>query len=374
MKTNNETDLLQFRDILNLIRRYQLLGFTVVFASCAIAYFLAITMPKSYQSKAVFLIKAQYFNIPQISDFIPFIYTAEIRSQRNRLIRKAIDKEFISNLGEKYKLFSFPKETKGREVEETELIRALRVLQIDPSTFEVKIKHKDGKIAYSIISDCIDRVRETLIANRIGILNNYKGEIQGRLEEMRRGGDEDEKSVINIDQKLKMMANNLKAKDTKLKMLKLKYSARHPLVLNLMSKIKQLKGQIKLIQEQQELREKKGDDSSSFETFDIIYQELVHRLELINISLVLEKKGHSAYFDVIEKPFVPHKHIFPSKRKFLIMGLGASLLILILIILIREYLLITSTSASMVAAQLRIPFLGSIPRSKRIKVKQGQLY
>ena len=106
MNSNHQSssNTLQFTDIIQLARRYQLFLVLFIGTVIGIAYVAAIILPKKYSTKTIFQIKAQYFNIPQISDFLPYIYAEEIRSQRTHLINKALNQSFLEIIGNQHSI------------------------------------------------------------------------------------------------------------------------------------------------------------------------------------------------------------------------------------------------------------------------------
>src|SRR5690242_2218770 len=104
MKTSTETP--EFSDIWRAWSRHwgwALLGTLLTTALFAAA---ATILPQRFKSRFVLAIHSSYFQNPLTRDLTPDIYdAAEMRSQRESLIRQSMTPDFIDYLGRKYGIY-----------------------------------------------------------------------------------------------------------------------------------------------------------------------------------------------------------------------------------------------------------------------------
>src|SRR3954465_12871540 len=94
------------KNVLDTILRQKNLIFGAVMIS-AIASMLGYKFgPKSYKIQAVIGVQTQYFQSPLVRDFVAAAWEGGwLRSQREALIRRALNHEFLLDLGKRHRLF-----------------------------------------------------------------------------------------------------------------------------------------------------------------------------------------------------------------------------------------------------------------------------
>jgi hypothetical protein len=92
-----------------------------------------------------------------------------------------------------------------------------------------------------------------------------------------------------------------------------------------------------------------------------VYQELLKKLNYLNVALEMEKTDLVSYFGVLEQPTIPIGAFAPKRFKFLGFGVMAGLLLGLFAVLMQEYLKSLAPSAEKRAEAWGAPLLGTLP-------------
>src|SRR4051812_1559804 len=105
-------ELLKFQDIVAMIRKHALLVSSIVGACFLIAFGASMLLPKKFKSTSVLNIKSSYFQMPLGSDLGNGGREAsEMFSEKQALIRLALDDAFMDKMGEEFGVYSTNKDS-----------------------------------------------------------------------------------------------------------------------------------------------------------------------------------------------------------------------------------------------------------------------
>lgn len=378
-------DVLTIKDLAMLIRRYFWLIVLVVFGTTGVAVILAFVLPKSYECSTTFIIKAQYFNIPQVNNLMPTIASKEIRVQQNFLVRRAFDSDFIAEMGQQFHLFANTSKGPRLAQEVDELKRDFRIMQLEQSTFRLSFRDHDPQLAYDIISAGLNHIRDQLGSERIHLLENFRDAINVRLEEIqlkyKPKSGEANNNFVPASPRVSKMLVQLKRLESQKNFLLRTYTQRHPSVYKTEKTIRSLKKQIEAIKLEEKviasdqsistLAATSSEEMSAIDSEDFVRHNLLSRLAALNISISMEINGNQDYFKVIEKPYQPFQHIFPKKRWFIAGGGVFGIVLAIILVFLREYLRATAINAVFLAQKLNSKYFGILAVEANFK-KQKQ--
>ena len=100
----------------------------------------------------------------------------------------------------------------------------------------------------------------------------------------------------------------------------------------------------------------------NYATNNQIYQSLLNKLELAQISQRLEEQEQGAKFKLVDPPSLPHKPIKPKRKRILILGIAMGFMLGIGGVVGVEYMDKSFKTDKGLAELVGVPVLSSIPR------------
>lgn len=331
----------------------------------ACTIFLAVTfiLPQKFKSTATITIYTKYFQNPLVKDFLPELYdTSELKAQRENLIRQSFSDEFLNVLGDRHKLFKSAPESLERATEMDEVRKRIETYSVQSTTFTVAFTHSDKKTTYEIEKEIVARVMETLAEERRATISKIRDSIQRRVEaiSLNSSGNPDPMASARPE----LLAKEMAQLQEQVKALENQYTPQHPKVAKLRDRMALIEGWLKSAG---------GGKSKSYDKAMLIdgqpkavtkevYEDLLKKLNYLNILLDMDQEGANDYVAVLNPPSRPLSPVWPNKAVFLLWGMLTGILVSSMIILVTEYFERTAPSARDFARELELPYLGAVPR------------
>jgi len=350
-------------DVLALIRRYRMIIAINLAIGCCLFLGSTFLLPQKFKSGATLTIYTKYFQNPLVKDFLPELYdTSELKSQRENLIRQSFNDEFLNDLGEKEGLFKSKSSSPERETEVDELRKRIEINSLQNTTFTVSFIHNEKKKTYEIEKTIVDRVVTTLFAERRSTITKIRDSIQRRVEaiSLNASGHPDPMASARPE----LLRKELAQLREQVKALENQYTAQHPKVNQLLNRMKLIEGWLeKAAPEKPRVYDKAMlIDGQPRAVTKEVYEDLLKKLNYLNILLDMDEDSASEYVAVLNPPSRPLAPVWPNKAVFLMWGMLTGLLVSAMIVMVTEYFERTAPSARDFARELDLPFLGSLPK------------
>ena len=122
-------------------------------------------VPKSYKVQAVIGVQTKYFQSPLVRDFVAETWDGnELRSQREALIRRALNHEFLLDLGKRHHLFGAVKDDDVSTYDLDLLSKRFEVVPTGATTFLLSFFNGDPQEGYKIVQEAIAHIRANMAA------------------------------------------------------------------------------------------------------------------------------------------------------------------------------------------------------------------
>jgi uncharacterized protein involved in exopolysaccharide biosynthesis len=395
MNTSNASNV-QPADLLGLLSRYRrliLLG-TATVTACFLA--AAIVLPKRYKTAFELSIFSTYFQNPLIHDFTPEIYdTAEMKAQREGLIRQALSPEFLDTLGTRYGIYSTPRmpnfiqrfqaflskkygiiltnrQLRIRSEERKDFLSRIQIVGMNNNTYQVAFLYSNPDVAYRVIQDIQNQVTRQLIDSRRNSLTSVHRAIERRLEDLAIRLPSLEKApgtpavlaptaTAESTLSLPMVEEELSEVRSQLRVLTTRYTEEHPLVRELRDRERSLVALSNSAPGRSGSHDKPLAVRVPQDAAEEIYKELTKKLNYLNVVLDSDEAHASDFFAILQAPLYPNAPLWPRKDLFLLWGLGAGLLGSLMLASLREYFDRGAMSPSWLSHELDIPVIGELP-------------
>jgi uncharacterized protein involved in exopolysaccharide biosynthesis len=363
-------------DIPALIRRYRALIAINLLVACGLFVSAAFVLPQKFKSIATITIYTKYFQNPLVKDFLPELYdTGELKAQRENLIRQSFSDEWLNGLGDREHLFKSQPGSPERETDLEELRKRIETFSLQSTTFTVSFIHSDKKKTLSIEKEIVDRVIDTLITERRQAITKVRDSIQRRVEGISLTANNGSGGNGNPDPmasaRPELLRKELAQLQEQVKALENQYTPQHPKVAKLRERMTLIEGW---------LEKAGGSHGKSYDKPVLIdgqphavtkevYEDLLKKLNYLNILLDMDQDGANDYVAVLSPPSRPLSPVWPNKAVFLMWGMLTGLLVSAMVMLITEYFERTAPSVRDFARELELPYLGTLP-----KVPWGEIH
>ncbi len=383
----------QSADMLGLLSKYRRLIITGTVLTWALFMLAAFVLPKRYKSFFELSIYSTYFQNPMIRDFTPEIFdSAEMRAQREGLIRQAMSPEFLDALGQKYGMYasrtpglfqrflSFlgkkygvyltTREMRARSEERKDLMARIQVLNLNSDTFQVSFAYSNPDVTYHVIQDIHGQVTRGLLDVRRNNLTGIHNAIEKRLEALASRLPTLDKApsspsalpprlTEHSEANVPMVEEELADVRSQLRVLTARYTDEHPLVKELRDREKSLMSLANASSsgsKEKPLAIRVPQDAAAE-----IYRELTKKLNYLNVALDSDQFHASDFFATLASPLYPASPLWPKKSLFCLWGLGAGLLGSVSVASLREYFDRAAMRPPLLSEQLGVPIIGDMP-------------
>ena len=380
-------------DILALFSKYRDLLIWGALASSALFLAAAYMLPYKYKSHFVMTINAKYFQSPLIRDFVPELTDpSEMRFQRESLIRQTLTPAFLDSMGDKYGIYqntSGPRhepewirslssrfKTAGqkygfyhpaspeadRSAAREDLMQRIQIVDMNNTTFQVSFLYSNPEVTLQVTKDIYAQVSQMLFETRNNNLVTIRDAIRKRLESLafHMTSTPDERAS---SQPL-FIRDELRNVQSQIRALLTQYSEDHPAIKRLRERESALARWQELAANQPDISAEQRnsmDGVASQDAVHDIYNDLMKKLNYLNIALESDKSQQGDYFAVVETPQYPSAPLWPKKGLFLLWGFAVGLFGALFIAVLREYFEKATLRAETLADRMGLPLLGSMP-------------
>ena len=223
---------LDLSDLMVVIRRRKRMLISITACTALLFLLAAMVIPKKYKSTASITIYTKYFQNPLVKDFLPEIYdNTELKSQRETLIRKAFDSDFLNSLGEKYHIFKTSKVDPRHSIEEFELFKRIEVFSLESTTFSISFIGDDAAQTLQVMDEIVKRVTDTLADERKKTIVRLRDSIRKRIEDMALTMESTTDPLASVRPEL--LHVELDRLNAQISALKTQYTEKHPTITKL---------------------------------------------------------------------------------------------------------------------------------------------
>ncbi len=388
-------DPFNISDALAVFQKHRLFVISSTLVTALLFTLVSFKIPKKYKVHFDLTIYSKYFQNPLIRDFIPEIDdSAEMRSQRESLIRQSLTPDFVDSLGERYGLYKSTQvpavRTQWQEwilriksgaeklgllsphtdtvlgsphaIDREELLTHIQILGITGDTFRVAFVGSDPQIVYQVTQDLYTQITKTLLQVRYDNLVNIRDAIRKRMESI--GYNMVSAPDPGPTDRMQPIRDQLGDVRNQIRNLITQYTEEHPRVQELRDRERML---TKLLEDagvasNDPGRHTRGVPGQSTDAAKDIYSDLMKKMNYLNIAIDSDQQRQSDYFATLESPIYPTSPLFPKKALFALWGCAVGFLGSLFISAIREYFVLTTLHTSGLAEKLHLPVIGELPQ------------
>lgn len=293
---------------------------------------------RRYKVQTTISIQTQYFQVPLIRDFLPETFDGgELRSQREGLLRRALDHKYLLELGKRHHLFGKLKDEEITSFELDDLSKRFEIVPAGPTSFLISFYSTTPEAGYNVIQDVLGHIRLSLSTERHTTLLRLHDAIEERLESLSFGGKTDSAMLAARPDLVKREIDRV---EEQIRVLKATYSEKHPKVAELNKKLEAL---LKFIDKKPEQTNSKSRENS-FSVAKVdpgsreLFLDLLKKYHYLEVAIYLDEQNQDTYLSVLQEPFVPKAPMWPKRSIFLIWGIVTGFLIGSVLALLRELL------------------------------------
>lgn len=335
-----------------LRQRNLIVGAVVVSAGLSMISYKYV--PKSYKAQAVIGVQTQYFQSPLVRDFVAETWDAgELRSQREALIRRALNHEFVLELGKRHHLFGSIKDDEITSYDIDLLAKRFEIVPTGSTSFLLSFFNSDPEAGYKILQEGIARIRANMATERHNTLLRLHDAIQDQLEVLSFGKQDGATPTI-MASRPDLVKVEMERVRSQIAVLRRNYSDKHPKITELNSKLVSLEKWLKqpsLEMSSAPTRSGVFSGAKVDESARELFEDLLKKYHYLEVAIYLDSQSQDTYLTILQEPFVPKSPIWPKRPIFLIWGVLAGFLIGALLALVSEVLMARRASARVQKSQ-----------------------
>ncbi len=318
-----------------LRQKFLILGTVFVFSFVSMAGFRFLT--KKFKVQTTISIQTQYFQIPMIRDFVPETFDGqELRAQREALFRKALNQEYVRELGKKYNLFRTKPGEEPTTADVAELISRFELIQAGPSSYLIGFFSSNPYVGYDIMKDCIAHIRSMLAQDRHAKLVRLHNAIQDRLEVLSFGKGGGASPLMS--QRPDLIKKEIDRIKEEITALRSTYSDKHPKIAALTKRLIEISNLLDPANEGKVQRTNPGifsgakvDDASKD-----LFQDLIKKFHYLEVVMYLDEQSIDTFISVLQEPYIPTAPMWPKRPIILIWSVISGFLVGSLLGLLKE--------------------------------------
>ncbi len=375
---------LHLQDVSHLFSKYWLTILIAGVLGTVLGLTAANYVPKKYKAHFVLTIYSKYFQSPLIGDFVPGLSeSAEMRSQRESLIRQILTSEFLDTLGHRYHMYDSAKpnrwlvwlnslgQTLGlfEQVREESMLSAQReslrkrieIYSINNTTFNVGFLYSDPDVTLKVTRDIYAQVVQSLLDVRTRIIGNVRNAIQSRLGSLTPRAASRPGPAPTESQFLRDELSEVRGE---LRKLTSEYTEEHPLVLQLRDRERVLANRLGAASRSVGAGTapvERPESTGSGEPGRDMYGDLLKKLNYLDIAIDTDRRHQSDYFAVLETPLYPVAPLWPKKGLLALWGFALGFFGALFVVALKEYFDRSTLHSDAIAHQLGVPLLGELP-------------
>lgn len=368
-------ETVQISDVFKLLRRNARATGWVMFICMATATAAFLLLPKAYKSKGVLNIQASYFQIPLVDDIVSTVNDPAAQStQREALLRLAVNDEFVDQLAEDFKVYKTSRDDPKRAKERKRFRSAIEYFAVTSTAFQISVQGRTPERSLEMTRRVLDRMMTVLIDERFNNLIKTRNAIQSNIQSLGlslRGITPPPISASAAKEELGKLEASIVA-------LTQQFTEQHPEVVRLKRRAEVLKRVIDTAGAASSAGISAGaapgpgpdvgdttvipSGPGSKQATQELYNELVRKLNFLNIVLEMEKDRTSvSYLTVLEHPTLQVEAHSPNPKVVFGGGFVAGLLLSIVLVVFRELKRGSFLSPALASESMGVPFLGALP-------------
>ena len=286
-------------------------------------------LPKWYKSDTILDIQSRYFRNPLVSELVSEVTDpTELKSQRSALIQRALDRDFLNYLGEKFNLFESIAGTKKRRIERKELLKNIEYHSLGATSFRLSTKAKSSEQALSLTEEVLEQVMHVIVSARYGSLLRAQIAIQSQVEFLAQTLQD-----LGLVREVGQLKRRLSVVSDQIKRLSARFTKEHPELIALKKESREIseqieRGALKSTIFDQDIQARAFTHSQSEAPIQDIYHELLKKLSHLEIVLRMEESrddGGVMYLSILKEPSEPTEPFSPDLIRLIFLGvLGGS--------------------------------------------------
>lgn len=317
--------------IIDRILKQKTLVFSSVAISCAISMLLFPHITKTYKVQATLAVQPQYFQTPFVRDFAPETNDGELRSQREGLVRRALNHEFLLEIGKRHHLFGDLRDDEITTYELDLLSQRFEIIPAGPSSFLFNFMSNDAHDGYAVIQETIAHLRNRLNEERRASLLRLHDALQDQLEVLSFGRPVDGNTPSTIlASRPDLVRVEIERVKAQIAVIERTYSAKHPKVRELQKRLISLQGWLTQPTSETANAPARAGVFSGANVDDAakdLFQDLLRKYRYLEVAIYLDTQSQDTYLAVLQEPFVPKVPLWPKRPLVLIWGVLVGFLI-----------------------------------------------
>lgn len=357
-------ETISLADIFEMVKRNIVVLAVCFFSSVVIALGIAFLLPKQFKATSTLSIPSSYFRNPLVSDLLPEEHDqSELRAQRESLLRRALDDDFLNTMGSTFGIFTLTDSEVGNALQRKLLLEGIQYFSLNPNTYQISTVSEDRKQAFEMNKAVLSQMTATLTNARMETLLSTQKAIDKHVSELGVSLKTlSQRSSVKDGEQLRVELSKVRAD---LDALLMHYTDKHPEVFKLKRKERSLESLLAAVTDQEA---KSGVhhgpllSDAAKEPIQAVYNDLLKKLNYLNIIVDMEREsGVDAHITVVENPALPTSPFFPNKKLFLVFGIFVGLGLGIALMIWRELSRRTSLAPQQLSESLGLPYLGELP-------------
>lgn len=382
---------LTLQDIPSLIGKYWKILLSGALIGVILFVGLSFVIPPRYKVSFMFTIDPRFFQSPLVGEFIPGAGSpGEMKTQGESLLRQSFTPEFLDSLDQQFHLYyvsTGPHEPRNliqkakralknqllswgvmaapvdptylMASERQDLIRHIELFNAYGTTYRIGFIHSNPDTAYRVAQELYKNSSEFLLAFRTRNMTNIQDAMNRRLASLNVGADTltpPPTSPVAPDatrEQLDRVRNELRSASRQ-------FTEAHPY-------IQELKKQESMLESELESGVRvtaapRPNTAVDGEANKSLYGDLTRKINYLKIAMDSDRARQSEYLSLLEPPIYPSAPLFPKKPLFALYGFGFGVVVALFASVLLEYFDRSAFRAEVLAKQMDLPILGTLPR------------
>lgn len=297
-------------------------------------------VPKKYKVQTTISIQTQYFQVPLVRDFMPETFDGgELRSQREAILRRALDHKYLLDLGKRYQLFGKMSDDAIKTADLEDLSHRFEIVPAGPTSFLIGFFSPSPEAGYNVLVDIIGHIKQTLAQERRTTLLRLHDAIEEQLESLSAGGRQVVGDPTDRDMRPELVKKEIDRLESELSALKTTYSPRHPKIAELSKRLETLQKWLVVNPEVEAARKVRSLNFSGSKVDPAskeLFEEMLKKYHYLEVAIYLDEQSRDTYMSILQEPYVPRAPLWPKRPVFLIWAVVVGFFVGALLALMRE--------------------------------------
>ncbi len=368
---NQEIDLIRIG--MSLKTHFKVMAGIIALTVAVVVGGALLIMPVKYKSFSVVTIPSRYFQQPVVEDIIPASGDiSENRTLREGMLKSALNREVMESLRAKYSIFPGPESgEKNYEIAMQKFGDQFEVLSLGATSFQISYVSGNAEQTFEVAKDIQQIVLEKLVSlrnqklldlrdNLIGRVDSLAFNVEGVADPISSSRPEVVKTELSrIQGVLATLKSQFSDQHPRVKA----YKAREKLLLQWLNEKKQKPSVAEKSKDKSKSKEKdKADGMTSGGMADKErYEDLLKRVDRLNIVLEYESKNPDSLVDITTSAVKPLAPFSPNLKLILLWGLLAGMFFAMVYVAVKRISEMIVTPTAEWAIGQSIVYLGKVP-------------